>query len=313
MKKLFSYFIIFALFSIFIPSGHAVTSMTLENTSLHIACPESPELEKEILSSLQSAYNSNHQTSLAEGDYSNQVKFPTSVDFSTAIHIYVDTGIENWNLSNQAEILAELNDCTSVWVLPFQIGSEYATVTLAKGLPLNPAVSDLLTADEKTYIEKSAGQWTVTEVAFIGDELPYNAKLKQLDEIGVPTGNAVMIGGLSGILLPTLLVFENGEASYWIPMEEFSLPEEVEHASRPSQLLNKTDEDAADYEFYDYTSVIQYVQENNSAVQSELSGGTDHANDNVDRSSEFLPFLSGLAFLCIILISSLVYLRHKRR
>ena len=95
MKKLFSYFIIFALFSIFIPSGHAVTSMTLENTSLHIACPESPELEKEILSSLQSAYNSNHQTSLAEGDYSNQVKFPTSVDFSTAIHIYVDTGIES--------------------------------------------------------------------------------------------------------------------------------------------------------------------------------------------------------------------------
>lgn len=78
--------------------------------------------------------------------------FPESMDFSMAVKVYVDTGIQNYETDQEKEIIKNFGQSEYVWVIPMVISGENVTVTVAKGQPLNEERASVLTSEEKDEI-----------------------------------------------------------------------------------------------------------------------------------------------------------------
>lgn len=287
---------------------HAPAAATSPPSDFSQVCPDPSQLEQEILSHLTVAYE-NTLSTLSTPE-SEEDAIPTSVDFSTAIPVYIDTELENLSLVQQADIQAHLEQCVSVWVIPMQVGSLYATVTLAKGLPLNPETAHLMTPAEQTSVQEKEGLWTVSEVAMYTDFTPYSTQISQLEQAGITTEDAVLVGGLPGIRMPMLLLFEDDIASYWYPMGDYG-PSEAEVTD--SYVHQARFQGESLHPFYDYEAVLSYAKTNQTSTQTDSSGMPNGSTSQGPTLVDFVPLLVAGAFLIVVLLVALWVLRRRKK
>ncbi|OUN25018.1 hypothetical protein [Pseudoflavonifractor sp. An85] len=287
---------------------HAPAAATSPPSDFSQVCPNPSQLEQEILSQLTVAYENTLPTLSAPESEKDAI--PTSVDFSTAIPVYIDTELENLSLVQQVDIQAHLEQCVSVWVIPMQVGSLYATVTLAKGLPLNPETAHLMTPEEQASVQEKEGAWTVSEVAMYTDFTPYSTQISQLEQAGITTEDAVLVGGLPGIRMPMLLLFENDIASYWYPMGDYgpSVAEVTDTSVREAMSQDETL-----HPFYNYEAVLAYAKTNQTSTQTDSSGMPNGSTSQGPTLVDFAPLLVAGAFLILVLLVALWVFRRGNK
>ena len=198
----------------------------------------------------------------------------------------------------------------SGWVIPMQVGSLYATVTLAKGLPLNPETAHLMTPAEQTSVQEKEGLWTVSEVAMYTDFTPYSTQISQLEQAGITTEDAVLVGGLPGIRMPMLLLFEDDIASYWYPMGDYG-PSEAEVTD--SYVHQARFQGESLHPFYDYEAVLSYAKTNQTSTQTDSSGMPNGSTSQGPTLVDFVPLLVAGAFLIVVLLVALWVLRRRKK
>lgn len=187
--------------------------------------------------------------------------FPESMDFSMAVKVYVDTGIQNYETDQEKEIIKNFGQSEYVWVIPMVISGENVTVTVAKGQPLNEERASVLTSEEKDEIRDQEGKWTISEWAVgVGD--PLLSQVQDKKDLLKDCNRAVLVGGVPGLHEPAVLGFKEGKAALWMPLG-FSYPM-LEDLPKSRGVSNG---------LYQYSDVIEASQEYVRYINSGSGGG----------------------------------------
>ncbi len=160
-------------------------------------------LDEEIMEEVTEIYLLENPTEVNK----SLTDFP-DINYEEAIKVYVDTGIQNFSVSDQTTIEDWLSKSDYVWVIPLEYNGVNIQVTLARGKSLNEEMINALTEEEREMIENRAGKWNVSEIAY---GRPDNYK-EQIDNLGVDYDRVVFIGGIPGIQYPLALGFKDGMA-----------------------------------------------------------------------------------------------------
>ncbi len=212
---------------------------------------EVKKLEEEMLRGLKNMYDGMEMPS----------DFPESMDFSMAVKVYVDTGIQNYETDQEKEIIKNFGQSEYVWVIPMVISGENVTVTVAKGQPLNEERASVLTSEEKDEIRDQEGKWTISEWAVgVGD--PLLSQVQDKKDLLKDCDRAVLVGGVPGLHEPAVLGFKEGKAALWMPLG-FSYPM-LEDLPKSRGVSNG---------LYQYSDVIEASQEYVRYINSGSGGG----------------------------------------
>lgn len=215
------------------------------------------KLETEMLEDLEDLY---------EGSEVLNPDIPEKIDFSKAVKVYIDTGIEQLNTDKQSDIVECLEKSTYVWVIPMEISGENAEITVAKGLPLNKENAYMLTEKEKKEIEEQEGKWMITETA----RLVTDAYVDQIHENRSIQKNAeevVFVGAIPGMRYPVAVGFRNGKAE---DMYSLGFTYQIVEAIREKS--DKRLKKGIGNLKYDYETIIN-LSNNYEINENDMSGG----------------------------------------
>lgn len=195
-----------------------------------------------------------------------------NINFKTAKKIYVDSDIFSLETSEKKEIKKELKNSTYMWLLIINIGEDTYQVHIAKGLPLDDSIADMLTAEEIQKIKDSEGKWTVSGIELIqGETINYEQTITDaLKSIDYDANNMeiVICGGLEHISQPVALVMSNNKVDLLIPLYDLK----VEGTEEQIKNIKPNSADKED-EVYLYDGIM------NAANNMESLDETDSGND----------------------------------
>lgn len=275
--------------------GMAAPSFAAETTSgqlFEFLTQENPDyaevtaLEDDILKELR----------LAVG-YSGEEDIPDDLTgyYANAYKVYRDTQILQMDTAGEEELRAALEEGPYSWVIPFPHlhGSSY-------NVPVSWDGETWTVGAGQEYQEDSP--------------LPYaEAASQRIDRL--PQGNytAVLVDGLTHIQQPVSVVFENGEAQYFI---EAQYPLYLEGSEEEKQALVAPGF-SLDDGIFQYDKIAQ-VARNMPPPNPELMGGPILDASYLDSSSTsnqmewVLPVGLGLAGILVIALIVAVVVRRRR-
>lgn len=246
-----------------------------------------------------------------------------SIDFSEAIKIYTDTNIFELGTNDRETILDALQCGDYVWVIFVTSDDINYKITLSIGQPLSENAEDLLTESEKQYIIDNEGKWKVSGISE-GTGSDYRTQLSENDEISSYGTDYVIIGGLSGLRMPIVLLFNSDEAVGFAELN-FSYPIlEDDSTTEIASVVLISDSSSV----YDFTSISEASLSYATLYESDASGDdivfTGAASTTTDSGSAVLSdtdtlsgtqlfFIVSITIIAIVFIAVAIILLWKKR
>lgn len=245
------------------------------------------KLEKEMLEGLKRMYDEAELPS----------DFPEHMDYSKAVKIYVDTGIQDFGTDKETEIIKNLEQSNFVWIIPMVIGGENVRVTVARGLPLNEERASILTEEERKEIRSQEGKWTVTEYA-VGIGEPFLSQIQDHKDVLKDCDHVVLVGGVPGLREPAALGFQDGKAVGWMSLGyQYPIIEDTPAARSRTDGL------------YDFNTVMEASQEYANSLDNTSGGG----GAIVEKEPPVSIFIVAVPVVVIAVIVGIIVMKEKRR
>ncbi|MCI8339727.1 MAG: hypothetical protein HFH62_13795 [Lachnospiraceae bacterium] len=257
-------------------------------------------LEKEIMQALKEFYKQKTGKSL-----SNSFK----LDFKKAKKIYVDSQIFSLEDTEASKIKKRLKKSKYMWLLPVSIGKDTYQIHIAKELPLNESVKDMLSTDEIQQIKENEGKWCLSGIELLENEkIDYEKKTSEiLDNISYDMKNVdIMIcGGLEHVNQPVVLVLNEDEAEFLIPLYEL----EVEGTEKQIKEI-KPKRAKKDDEIYTYEGIMNAANHMDT-MNKDFSGVDAYIILSEPNNSRYHI---GMAVIFMIVLSvGIVLVKNRRR
>lgn len=219
-------------------------------------------LEGEIIGSLREIIRTTKGESLPD-DF--------RINFESSKKIYIEPDIFSLKTSETEDVLRELKDSTYMWLLTLSIGDDTYQINIAKGLPLDPSVTEMLTDKEIQQINKNEGKWIISGIELIQNEtIDYEQTVDNaLRAISYNTKNAeiVICGGLEHIRYPVALIMKDNNVDLLIPLSDL----QVEGTAEQIESIKPDSADKND-EVYLYDGMMKAVN-NKDNSDGRFSGG----------------------------------------
>ena len=223
--------------------------------------------------------------------------FPKKMDFSNAVKIYVDTGIQNLGTDKETEIMKNLALSNYVWVIHMKIGGENVSVTVARGKPLNEERASVLTAEDREEIANQEGKWMISEWA-TGVAEPFLSQIQDNQDIVKSCDHTVLIGGVPGLRQPAVLGFQDGKALGWMSLGyDYPILEEMSNTRSASKGL------------YDFDAVMEASQEYANSIDNTSGGG----GTIVEKELPVSIYIVAAPVAVISIFVGIIVLREKRK
>lgn len=230
------------------------------------------------------------------------------IDLSDAKKIYVDSDIFSLESDDREAVSEALDNSNYMWLLLIDYNGDTYQVNIARGLPLNESVVDLLTDDEIQQIKENEGKWTLTGIEIVQNEtIDYEQMVaEELNEISYDMEDAevVICGGLQHISQPAALIMKDDRVDLIIPLYHL----EIEGSEEQIESI-KPESAGIEDEVYLYSEIMNAVNDMGDDEQDTDGGDayivlTSDAPGNQHSLIYFLvivvTLLTGLVAICIL-------------
>lgn len=164
----------------------------------------------------------------------------SDIDFDKAVKIYMDreSSLIGLDSSDVDELSSYLKTAEYIWEVPVDVGSQTVTFTLNIGKGVNPETEDLLTEEQKNFINSKIDKWFIVRTSWgIQRGVDYKQYVKnQITQNSLSNESTfVLIGGIPEVNYPIAIEINKNQL-------EAVVPSSVETERSMKQILKVADE-----------------------------------------------------------------------
>lgn len=164
----------------------------------------------------------------------------SDIDFDRAVKIYMDreSSLIGLDSSDVDELSSYLKTAEYIWEVPVDVGSQTVTFTLNIGKGVNPETEDLLTEEQKNFINSKIDKWFIVRTSWgIQRGVDYKQYVKnQITQNSLSNESTfVLIGGIPEVNYPIAIEINKNQL-------EAVVPSSVETERSMKQILKVADE-----------------------------------------------------------------------